>query len=453
MQPPPVQYCTTSDGIRIAYTVSGSGQPLVFMTETVVSHTQLEWSHPVFGALVRRLAERLTLIRFDARGSGLSDRVRAPGPDENLYASLDDLEAVTQKIGIDRFGLCSIQIAAMGAIRYAASNPHRVSRLVLSDPAVRGTDFLTTKQGQALAAAFVADFVVGTEAIGAAAFGVGRDENRDYGAYIRNCVGEDVLAAISNLLLVDASSFLPDVQQPTLILKHAGLAYISEEASKEAASRIPNAQLHIVAGAWADDIVSVADRIADFVLEESSPTDSAAPPRSHPEESGVRTILFTDIEGHTAMMQRLGDDRGRALLREHERITREVIARHSGSEIKTIGDAFMVSFGSVASAAQCAVELQQAFAGASLKEALRIRVGLNAGEPIAEQGDLFGSSVILASRIVGQAQGGEILVSEVVRGLLAGKPFLFNDRGETALRGFEDPVRLYELRWTDDRRA
>jgi adenylate cyclase len=78
---------------------------------------------------------------------------------------------------------------------------------------------------------------------------------------------------------------------------------------------------------------------------------------------------------------------------------------------------------------------------------LRIRIGLNAGEPIAEEGDLFGSSVILASRIVAQAQGGEILISDTVRGLLAGKPFLFNDRGDTALRGFEDPVRLYELRW------
>ena len=149
------------------------------------------------------------------------------------------------------------------------------------------------------------------------------------------------------------------------------------------------------------------------------------------------------------MMQRLGDDRGRAILREHERITREVIARHGGSEIKTIGDAFMVSFGSVASAAQCAVELQQAFASTATDERLSVRVGLNAGEPIAEDGDLFGSSVILASRIVALAKGGEILISDTVRGLLAGKPFLFSDRGETGLRGFEDPVRLYELRWSD----
>jgi adenylate cyclase len=168
------------------------------------------------------------------------------------------------------------------------------------------------------------------------------------------------------------------------------------------------------------------------------------------------------------MMQRLGDDAGRALLREHERITREVIARHGGAEIKTIGDAFMVSFASVAAAAHCAVDLQRAFhapSGPSPEDSpvsdlpsplvgegpgvrdLRIRIGLNAGEPIAEEGDLFGSSVILASRIVAQANGGEILVSDTVRGLLAGKPFLFNDRGDTALRGFEDPVRLYELRW------
>ena len=82
-----------------------------------------------------------------------------------------------------------------------------------------------------------------------------------------------------------------------------------------------------------------------------------------------------------------------------------------------------------------------------------MRIGLNAGEPIAEgdpdgRGDLFGTAVIVAARVAAQAQGGEILVSDVVRQLVAGKGFLFGDRGEVALRGFDDPVRVFEVRWT-----
>ena len=81
---------------------------------------------------------------------------------------------------------------------------------------------------------------------------------------------------------------------------------------------------------------------------------------------------------------------------------------------------------------------------------LRVYIGLNAGEPIAEEGDLFGTSVDLAKRICDECQPGEILISDVVRQLVAGKEFLFSDRGDTALRGFEDPVRLYEVRWRED---
>jgi class 3 adenylate cyclase len=80
---------------------------------------------------------------------------------------------------------------------------------------------------------------------------------------------------------------------------------------------------------------------------------------------------------------------------------------------------------------------------------LRVRIGLNAGEPIEEHDDLFGTSVNLAARIAAKAHGGEILASDVVRQLVAGKGLLFADRGDTVLRGFEDPVRLYEVRWQE----
>jgi len=171
------------------------------------------------------------------------------------------------------------------------------------------------------------------------------------------------------------------------------------------------------------------------------------------------------------MMSRLGDERGRAVLREHEAITREVLKQHGGTEVKTMGDGFMASFGSVTKAVECAIALQRAFdarnnaktpdptsgvrfqpdrGGAGVTtpvEPLHVRVGLNAGEPIEEDGDLFGATVILASRIAARAEGGEILVADTVRGLCSGKRFLFADRGEFVAKGFEDPVRVYEVNW------
>jgi len=121
-----------------------------------------------------------------------------------------------------------------------------------------------------------------------------------------------------------------------------------------------------------------------------------------------------------------------------------------------MGDGFMASFGSVTKAMDCAIALQRAFAthsashtGAERVEALNVRVGLNAGEPIEEDGDLFGSTVILASRIAAQAGAGEILIPEPLRHLLSGKSYVYSDRGEVALKGFEDALRLYEVRWRE----
>jgi class 3 adenylate cyclase len=152
------------------------------------------------------------------------------------------------------------------------------------------------------------------------------------------------------------------------------------------------------------------------------------------------------------MMSRLGDERGREVLREHERITREVLKAHGGTEVKTMGDGFMASFGSVTKAVECAVALQRAMEAQNQEprtENLSVRVGLNAGEPIEEDGDLFGATVILASRIAAKAEGGEILVADTVRGLCSGKGFLFADRGEFVAKGFEEPVRVYEVRWRE----
>ncbi len=173
--------------------------------------------------------------------------------------------------------------------------------------------------------------------------------------------------------------------------------------------------------------------------------------RQHSAPDGTVTIFFTDIEGSTALAQRLGDKPYHALLTEHNRILREQLARHGGHEVKAVGDGFMVAFASAARALSSAVDIQRAFAAYNrehLKNPINVRIGLNTGESIEDAGDYFGTAVTLAARIADKAKGGQILVSEVVRtvvGSLAGVEF--RDAGRRQLKGIKGRQRLYEVVW------
>lgn len=219
-------------------------------------------------------------------------------------------------------------------------------------------------------------------------------------------------------------------------------------AGRRLAQRIPGARFAMFEGTsiapFIGEVEPVLATMGDFLPVRSG---SGAEERT---PGGLRTILFTDLEGHTAMMSRLGDTDGRGVLREVERITREALAAHGGTEVKSLGDGFLASFVSAQRALECAISLQRAVAASVdlSPAAVRLRVGINAGEPIEEEDDLFGASVIAAARIASRATGGQILISDVVRQLVAGKGFLVSDQGEYGLKGLDEPVRVWELRWS-----
>ncbi len=236
-----------------------------------------------------------------------------------------------------------------------------------------------------------------------------------------------------------------------MVLHRRQLPWLSVDFAKDLASRIPNARLALLEGelgAYAlGDSQAVLEAIDEFLGDGEEARTLAWPA----EPGAFRTIVFTDVEGSTALTQRLGDAAARELLREHERMVREALKAHGGSEVKTMGDGFMASFSSATKALECAIAMQRAFEqrNESAEERIRVRIGLNAGEPIAEEDDLFGTAVNRAARITATAKGGEILVANVVRELAEGKDFLFADRGEANLKGFDEPVRLYEVRWRE----
>lgn len=164
------------------------------------------------------------------------------------------------------------------------------------------------------------------------------------------------------------------------------------------------------------------------------------------------TIFVSDVEASTPLTQRLGDARARELLREHEALVRQALAEHGGAEVKTTGDGFIAAFASPANAVDCAVAVQRAFAqrNETAAEPLRVAIGINTGEPILEDRDLHGTVVIVAARLAELAKGGEILTSDIVRQLVAGQAGSFADQGRVALRGFDQPQRLYEVRWQEE---
>jgi len=170
---------------------------------------------------------------------------------------------------------------------------------------------------------------------------------------------------------------------------------------------------------------------------------------------GTVTVLFTDVEASTDLVTRRGDEAAQAILRAQRELVRSQVKRHSGHEVKSLGDGFMVAFASARRAVACAVGIQQALEQHNRQHPdrqVRVRIGLNTGEAIQEEADLFGEAVNAAARIAAKARGSQILLSETVRGVLGrAKDVELVDRGRFRLKGFPERWRLYEVAWQEAR--
>ncbi|MEQ1785640.1 MAG: nickel-binding protein [Acidimicrobiales bacterium] len=178
-------------------------------------------------------------------------------------------------------------------------------------------------------------------------------------------------------------------------------------------------------------------------------TTPSHPPGVAYAESAVRAVLFTDICNSTALTQALGDDASTALVREHDAVVRHALGSHDGREVKHMGDGIMASFTSVSSAVQAAIDIQLALDARNeqAETEFTLRIGISAGEPVADNDDLFGAAVQLAARLCSSCSPGSITVSVAVRELCIGKPHRFSDGGARELKGFPEPTQVYEVAW------
>ena len=451
---PRIQYAQTADGVSIAFWTLGEGMPFVDMPPVPFSHAQLEWQLPEIRRWYERLAKNRRVIRYDGRGTGMSDRGI---PDLSLDSLVSDLEAVTDYLALPQFVIFAPFNSGPVAIAYASRYPDRVARLVLWCTYAKGTDAFQSPFMRAQRAIVDLDWHLFAEAAAHDRMGwsVGEPALR-FAELIRESVTPEAQKAFMDMLAeIDVTDLLAHVKAPTLVLHRRRFGWLTVDVAKGLACRIPDARLGLLEGAslapYLEDHGSVVAAINEFLgLGEEMTTGARA---ALTEAGGLVIILFTDIEGSTTLTQRLGDAKAQEVLRAHNAVVRDALKAHSGSEIKHTGDGIMASFTSASRALECAIAIQRALAQRNESNPdtpIRVRIGLNAGEPVVEEDDLFGTAVQLAARIVAKAEGEEILVSDTLRGLVAGKGFLFADRGDVALRGFEDPVRLYEVRWREE---
>jgi class 3 adenylate cyclase len=163
--------------------------------------------------------------------------------------------------------------------------------------------------------------------------------------------------------------------------------------------------------------------------------------------SEFRVIVFTDLERSTQFLADTGDVSGRAAMRKYDVRTNEALARHDGERVKGTGDGVLATFSSVAAAINFVTELlrdvDEAVDRGDLP--LRLRVGIHAGETIADMGDVHGTVVNLTARVVDRADGGEILVTDTIRQIAVGSDHTFTNLGEADLKGIPEPMRLHRL--------
>ena len=444
-----IRFCKTVDGVTIAYSTMGQGKPIVIPPQ-FVTHLEADLIEGPLAEIYEGLARHCMVVRFDKRGTGLSERDASDYSSDESF--VPDIEAVVDELGLQKFAMYGFSAGGRLALHYYAKHPDRVSHLVFYGTNAKGSDDERRKQRDVVLAVIRASWEIGSKvwAERLMPYGGTREDIERIARWLRLSVTGDVVQKQIEIgsKRGDLSNLLAKVSVPTLVIHRRG-DQVPFAAGRELAAKIPGARFLPLEGN--NHLPSTHEEAMDLVtpvVEFLAQTGDRRQARSADDIAPV-TLMFTDIEGSTSLTQRLGDEGAQRLLREHNEAVRRALDSYNGREIKHTGDGIMASFFSASRAVGCAVQIQQTFAArntANPEDAVRVRIGLNAGEPISEGNDLFGASVQLARRICDRAEPSQVLVSDVVRQLVAGKGFTFESVGAEALKGFEEAVALYRVR-------
>jgi DNA-binding SARP family transcriptional activator/class 3 adenylate cyclase/pimeloyl-ACP methyl ester carboxylesterase len=445
----PVHYARSGD-LSIAYQITGDGPVDLVLVSGFVSHLEQDWDDPRHEHFLERLGSITRLIRFDKRGTGLSDR---PHGLPDLETRMDDVRAVMDAVGSRRAVLFGYSEGAPMSILFAATYPERTQALVLYGAYAKrldpDDDYPWAPRRDTRAAyieALERDWGFESD-LKAMCPSADDAMARWWGERCRAAASPGAIRTLNEMnSLIDVRALLPAIRVPTLVV-HRGTDFdVRVEEGGYIADRIPGARFVELPGA--DHFVAVdPDQILDVV--EPFLVECGASPAPPVDDRVLVTLLVTDLVGSTSIAADLGDHAWRGLIEHHYELVRTELARYRGREVDTAGDGILAAFDGPARAIRCA----SAIIADVQSLGLEIRAGVHTGEVEVAGRALRGIAVHVAARIAAEAAPGEVLVSRTVRDLVAGSSIDFADRGPHRLAGVPDDVHLHAVAETREGRS
>jgi class 3 adenylate cyclase len=433
---PIVRYARSGD-LTIAYQVLGDGPFDLVWVPGLIGHLEFEWEDARSARLYRRLAGFSRFIRFDKRGSGLSERViGAPTLEERM----EDVRIVMDAVGSERAALLGVSEGGPMSIMFAATYPQRTLALVLygtfakwhAEPGYAGFDSI-----EPLIEKFTTTWGTGASLETFAKKWASNERARAAMARIERAAASprSVRAMLEVIGATDVRPILPTIAVPTLVVSRTDDFLETHGLSSFLAANIPGAQHFAQPGEHlptSGDVDALADTIEAFLT--GRPAEVAI-------DRVLATVMFSDLVGSTEKAGELGDRRWRSFLDDHDGLVRDCVASHRGKLVKSTGDGALATFDGPARAILSGREIREGIRALGMD----VRVGLHTGEIELRSDDVGGIAVHIGARVAALAQPGEVLVSRTVKDLVAGSGLAFIDRGMHSLKGVADEWQLYAL--------
>lgn len=436
--PPSVSYAKNGS-VSIAYQSVGDGRNEILMIPGWVSHLALDWEEPTWVRWCDRMTSFARLVRFDKRGTGLSDRPAGiPTPDERMQ----DARAVMDAAGLARAHVMGWSEGGPLAIMLAVSYPERVLSLILCGTQatfVRRDDYPfgdPPDEVDQWIEELERDW--GTMAsVLVSSVDADRHYARRRAAYDQAAASPSAAVGLAHAnSLVDVRPLLASIRVPTLVLNRVADPVASGAAGRYMADRIRGARFVELEGSehcpWLGDSAAVCTEVEDFI--------TGIRPR-FPEPGVVRAILQSDIEGSTILVRELGDAKWADLLIEYGRLGANAVTTFGGRIVDQTGDGLMAEFEGPVNAIRAGQRLRALAA----EVGVNVRSGAHIGEVVEQAGSLRGVAVHVAARVMAAALGGEVLVSQTVKDIVGGSGLTFEDRGEHQLKGIDGTWRLFAV--------
>jgi pimeloyl-ACP methyl ester carboxylesterase/class 3 adenylate cyclase len=435
---PTTQYAE-SDGLSIAYQVFGSGTKDLVLIPGILTHLELNWEYPAYARMLRRLGQTFRVIMFDKRGQGLSDRFEGV---PTLEERMDDVRDVMKAAGSRRAVLLALSEGGPMAAVFAATFPEMVERLVLYGSMARFTKAEDYPYRPSLKQIldWTAAYWAKPESMRLWAPDRADDFRYcEFGArYQRQSASP---SAIRRLHIandqIDVRPILSQVRRPTLIVHRRGDGAVHYANGRYLADHIPSSTYlelpgnsHLPPEGDADSIV---DAIAQFSAAEGKGLQRGS------EERWLATVLFTDIVSSSELATKIGDLAWRNLQRQFYAVGQTALTTYRGREIDTAGDGLFAIFDGPARAVRSATQMVTAAKGIGID----LRAGLHTGEVEPSGDKVSGLAVHVGARVMAHANGGEILVSNTVKDLVAGSGIQFEAKGVHTLKGLPGEWPLY----------